>query len=284
MRTISIFGVGLIGGSFALALRKAGFTGRLIGVSSPRTVEEALRLGIIDEALPFEEAAAASDLIYLSQPIRKIIEALPGLDEHAKTGALITDAGSTKAEIVAAARHAIRRVHFLGGHPMAGKESRGVAAAEPDLFSGCPYVLTPQRPEDLELPLAKELMSWIQAFGARPVVLDAERHDRVVALASHLPQLASTALAHLVHDAPEGGDILRTAGPGLVDMTRLALSPYDVWADILATNQAAVDAALGAYIAKLQEVRSRLAGGSLEQEFRAAADMAARIRGVKRQD
>ena len=136
MQTVAIFGVGLIGGSFALALRRAGFKGEILGVSSGSTISEALRLGVIDRGVPLEEAALASDLVYLAQPIRQIIETLSLLSGRLKPGALVTDAGSTKVEIVKQGKRLLGPGQFLGGHPMAGKEVRGVAAAEAGLFQG----------------------------------------------------------------------------------------------------------------------------------------------------
>lgn len=277
MQVVAIVGVGLIGGSFALALRKAGFPGRILGVSSPATVEEALRRGIIDEAAPLEEAARASDLIYLSQPIRRILETIARLEGVVRPEALLTDAGSTKAEICRAAERHLRGARFLGGHPMAGKESRGVAEAEADLFQGRTYVLTPARREDLDWPQAVELLGWIRRIGARPVFAGAEEHDRLVAFSSHLPQLASTALAALLaaRDRPER--LHELAGPGLRDMTRLALSSFEIWRDILETNSEAVRAALDAYIRQLETVRAAC-GADLEEEFRRGADFARRLR------
>lgn len=278
METVAIVGVGLIGGSFALALKKAGFTGRIIGVSSPRTIEEALRLRVIDEALPLEEAAARSDLIYLSQPISRILDTLTRLDASLRPGALVTDAGSTKAEIVQRATGHLRRGRFLGGHPMAGKETRGVAAAEPDLFRGRTYVLTPVEASELDSPPARELLEWIRGIGARPLFLSPDQHDRVVAFASHLPQLASTALAAALGHRSEAPELTRAAGPGLLDTTRLALSSYDIWADILATNSANIEDALTAYIDKLNEIRKSLASEALRGQFDAASDFARRMR------
>ncbi len=199
METVAIFGVGLIGGSFALALRKAGFTGRIIGVnpgvSSDDTIRAAIALNVIEEALPAEEAAARADLLYLAQPIHTIINSLSGLNSWVKPDALITDAGSTKQAIVDRASQVISRAQFLGGHPMAGRERRGVEAAEADLFQGRPYVLTPRSPSELESPTAREFLGWIPRIGSFPVILKPDEHDRIVAFTSHLPQLASTALA-----------------------------------------------------------------------------------------
>src|SRR5437868_6705522 len=143
--TVAIVGVGLIGGSFGLALRKFGFRGEILGVTSERTIAEAVERGAIDRGLSLGEAAGQADLIYLAQPIGRIMDTLRRLDPLVKEGALITDAGSTKSAIVSLARQVIHRCLFLGGHPMAGKEKRGVAEADPDIFQGRTWVLTPMR-------------------------------------------------------------------------------------------------------------------------------------------
>jgi prephenate dehydrogenase len=262
----SIVGVGLIGGSFALALRKAGFKGKIVGVSSAPAIRAALDHGVIDEALPLAEAAAISDLIYLAQPIERILETLNTLDAHVRPGTLITDAGSTKRAIVERAEKTIQRGRFIGGHPMAGKESRGVEKADADLFRGRPYVLTSRD---------TELEAWIAGIGGRLVVLTAEEHDRLVAVTSHLPQLISTALASVI-GAQEGAESV--AGPASVDLTRLALSPYDIWRDIFATNTASIDAALVAFIAKLEELRAKLSTPEMQREFEQAAKAAQALR------
>jgi prephenate dehydrogenase len=256
VNTVAIVGVGLMGGSFALALRKAGFAGKIIGVSAPLTVEKALALGVIDQSMTLPEAARTADFVYLAQPISRILATLDVLE----TDALVTDAGSTKAVICERARKLKR---FVGGHPMAGKESRGVEHADADLFRGRPYVLTAHEPE---------LEAWIERFGARLVILDAVEHDRQVALVSHLPQLLSTALASVLAGKAQ------VAGPAAADLTRLALSPYDIWRDIFATNAEPIDAALGAFIARLEEVRSQLRSSDLDALFSKAAASARALR------
>jgi prephenate dehydrogenase len=264
--TVSIAGVGLIGGSFALALRAAGFAGRIIGVSSPGAVRVALERGVIDEALPLDQAAARSDLVYLSQPVERILSTLDMLDQWVRPGTLITDAGSTKTAILHRASQAIRRGSFVGGHPMAGKESRGVEEADAGLFRGRPYVLTSSN---------AALESWIEDIGARVVILDAEQHDRLVALTSHLPQLISTALAASIAQEPQAA---RVAGPAALDLTRLALSPYEIWRDIFATNSGPIDAALETFIGKLEELRKLLRDPAVEREFETAASAARALR------
>src|SRR5262249_46963877 len=160
--------------SFALALRKAGFTGRIIGVSSPATVEAALRAGIIDDAATPEEAASQAGLCYLAQPIVGILNILPRLNDSVRAGTLVTDAGSTKAAIVERAASDLTRCQFLGGHPLAGKEVRGVGNADADLFRGRTYVLTPLQESALATPAAAEFRFWLDQIGARLFVTTPE--------------------------------------------------------------------------------------------------------------
>lgn len=278
MKTVAIVGVGLIGGSFALALRKAGFAGRILGVSSPAATAAALERGVIDETASLERAAAEADLLYLAQPIRRILETLTQLDAWLRPEALVTDAGSTKAQIVETARRHIRKAQFLGGHPMAGKEKRGVEIADANLFAGRTYVLTPDGPRDLETPAAQQFIDWIRRIGGVPVVLEPAEHDKVVSLTSHLPQLASTALAATLARRLSAERHRAIAGPGLRDMTRLAMSSHEIWRDILETNREPVEAALDAYIEELRQIRTSLTSEHTAGEFELAGDFAQKIR------
>jgi prephenate dehydrogenase len=278
LRTVAIVGVGLIGGSFGLALRRAGFTGEILGVSSDRAIADAMGRGAIDRGLPLAEAAPLADLIYLAQPIGRIMDTLRHLDGVAREDALITDAGSTKSAIVALARKVIRKCQFLGGHPMAGKEKRGAAEADAALFAGRTYVLTPTSEADLETPRAKAFLEWIGRIGAVPVVMGPDRHDLVASFTSHLPQLASTALAATVAENLESPEDLEVAGTGLLDMTRLAKSSFEIWRDILATNSDSIDRALAAYIARLEYLRENLRTRQMQEEFETGAGLAERLR------
>jgi prephenate dehydrogenase len=279
MNTVAIVGTGLIGASFGLALRQAGFAGAILGVSSERAIADAIAAGAIDRGLPLAEAVPQADLVFLSQAIGRILDTIRHLDPLLRPGALVTDAGSTKTEIVDLARQHIRRAQFLGGHPMAGKEQRGASAADGNLFRGRTWVLAPDESAELETPGACELVGWLRKIGARLVVLDCVRHDALVALTSHLAQLASTALASTVLESITETRDLRVAGPGLVDMTRLALSAYDLWRDILATNAEPIDRALETYIQKLEHIRENLRTRQLQEEFARAAELASRLRG-----
>src|SRR5580704_12276512 len=175
MKSVAIFGTGLIGASFGLALRKAGYDGAILGVSSERAIADAVAVGAIDRAAPMAEAAQA-DLIFLSQTIGRILDTVRHLDQFTNPAALVTDAGSTKSEIVDAAMQNLTRCQFLGGHPMAGKEKRGAGAASADLFQGHPWVLTPVEAPELETPAAIELRDWLKRIGARVIALDCDEH------------------------------------------------------------------------------------------------------------
>jgi prephenate dehydrogenase len=273
MNSVAIVGTGLIGSSFGLALKAAGFTGHIFGVSSQPAAEAALAAGAIDSVAPLETAVPQADLIYLAQPISRILHTLRHLDPLVRPGALITDAGSTKQTIVSTAQANIHRCQFLGGHPMAGKESRGAEAAEATLFNNRPYILTPG---DLETAAAQTFQTYLRKMGARIVILGADEHDHLVAYSSHLPQLASTAMASMIVEVSP--DSAQVAGPGLTDSTRLALSSYELWRDIVSTNTEPIVEALTAYIQKLDHIRENLRTRQLHDEFTAAAAFARELR------
>lgn len=273
--TIAVVGVGLIGGSFALAAKRSGIASRVLGVSSPNTLEKALALGIVDEALRLEEAVPRADLVFLSATIHSIIETIPRLSGLVREDAIVTDAGSTKRVIVKAAE-AVEGMYFVGGHPMAGKEKGGVEEADPSLFDGRLWVLSTDHGKGD--PRFDQLQTIVTALGARTVLMEAAEHDAAVARTSHLPQLLSTALAASLeqsfhHEAPV------LAGPGLLDATRLALSPYPVWKDIIDTNRDQISAAMTEYLhewkAQFDALSSKV---DLEEQFTRAAAFSRRLR------
>ena len=278
METVAVVGVGLIGGSFGLALKKAGFGGRILGVSSVPSIRAALEIGAVDEGVELAEAAARADLLYLSQPIGRILDTLHRLDSLLRPGMFVTDAGSTKSAIVTQAAKTVTACQFLGGHPMAGKEKRGAGEADADLFVDRTYILTPRDPAELDTPAAQEFREWLRRIGARPFVLEPEAHDRIVAYTSHLAQLMSTALGSTVAEHV-AEDELAISGPGLQDSTRLALSSYELWRDIVATNAGEIDRALSDAIQKLDHMRQNLKTRQLQEEFERAGRLAARVRG-----
>jgi prephenate dehydrogenase len=278
MQHIVIVGTGLIGSSFGLALRKAGFTGAITGVSSAPAIADAIAAGAIDRGAPLASAVPEADLVFLSQTIGRILDTIRHLDPLLRPGTLVTDAGSTKCAIVDLARQTLTHAQFLGGHPMAGKETRGATSADPNLFRGRTWILTPDEDEELHTACALEFRTWLHRIGAHVTTLDADEHDRVVSLTSHLAQLASTALAATVSEKLGGPPRLSAAGPGLEDMTRLAMGSYEIWRDILATNSDHIERALSLYIQKLEHMRENLRTRQLQEEFDRGAALAAQLR------
>jgi len=271
MQTVAIVGVGLIGASFGLAIRKSGFSGHILGVSSRPAVEAGLATGAISDAATLEEAVSKADLIYLAQPVDRIMETLGWLGAKARPETLITDAGSTKSAIVSAAA-ALQYAPFVGGHPMAGKETRGAQSADADLFRNRTYVLTPHLH-----PVPGNFRRLLDAIGAKVIEMTAEEHDATVALTSHLPQLVSTALAALMAGQNQPG-VKDVFGSGLLDMTRLALSPAELWSSILATNKANVIQGLDRYTQVLAELKQALLMDDLDAFFGRAAEFSATLR------
>ncbi|MDA2912661.1 prephenate dehydrogenase/arogenate dehydrogenase family protein [Acidobacteriia bacterium AH_259_A11_L15] len=298
---IAVLGCGLIGGSFALGLKKRGYAGKIIGWDKEDVLQKAQERGAIDRGT--EDGATAvegAELIYLAAPVVVILDLLPQVGRHAKAGALVTDAGSTKVRVCRMAKQVLpETLTFLGGHPMAGKEVSGIENADADLFMGSKYVVVKEaeeaeeakekadsssRPEGSGSGLgmteaAEEFLDWVRRLGAEPVELDAETHDWAVALVSQAPQLLSTALASAVWDeTDEDGLPLSLAGTGFRDMTRLAASPYDLWRDICLTNSENLERALERLEARLQRLRTRLRSKELADEFEKGQELTRQLR------
>jgi len=276
---VTILGTGLIGGSFALALRKYTTGMHISGWDRPDIVREAQSRGAVDEAFCGDLALALqnADLIYLALPIAATI-----------------DACSTKVRIAQAAAELFSSEKgplFLGGHPMAGRELPGIAHADADIFRENTYALiaesaeavvaglkaraaTVEEPEATHDPRIGAFVKILEKVGARPLWLGAPQHDYAVGLASHLPQLAAVALASFLYDRlDENGLPITLAGPGLRDSLRLAGSPYSTWRDIVLTNQEVLAAALDLFARRLDELREKLASRELEGDFDAANEL-----------
>jgi len=280
-RRVAILGTGLIGGSFALALRKYSPDSVVNGWDKGHVLRHALERGAINEGFSdLSLAVAGADLIYMALPVGHTIELLPEVARLAPPDALVTDASSTKRSVCAAADEGFSAhgAYFLGGHPMAGKEISGIAAADAELFRGSKYALIRKssvessgEPRDARVT---KFLALIAKLGAEPVWLDAEAHDRAAAIVSHLPQLLAVALAGVVRDqTDETGLPVTLAGRGLRDALRLAGSPYSVWRDIILTNSDNLDRALGQLIQSLDELRGDLRTRALEEEFAAAGEL-----------
>ena len=272
---ITICGVGLIGGSLGLALKKAGFSGRIVGYGRPATLEKAQRAGAIDSGSPnLAEAVMDADVVYLSTPILNILELVGKLRPLVREDVLVTDAGSTKAVICERAAELFPgRPWFVGGHPMAGKESTGVESADADLFRDARYALTPYSRHHLDPPVVRAFLGWLDRIGARVLILDCDVHDAIVTWTSHLPQLAVTALAITVMDNLKCPDDLELSAGGLRDATRLAESAYRVWRDICLTNTDNLSRALTTLANTLEHLRDHLRSPQLEQAFERANEL-----------
>ena len=259
--SVTVVGCGLIGASFALALKRAGACGRIAGWDTdPSALEAATAVGALDEVDEsfVDDTVSRADLVYLAAPVGQIVEHLRAGARRFKPGAVVTDAGSTKVEVCRAARaEHLRGWRFVGGHPVAGSHLGGAAHAREDLFEGAPYVLA--EPEDAgDAGAANALAETLGLLGARVRVMSPGEHDRAMALVSHLPQLVSCALASAIERRADSDELAGLSGAGYRDTTRLAASPWGVWRDIFATNAEAVADALDSFIAALAAARDEL--------------------------
>ncbi len=278
---VAIVGLGLIGGSWGLALKKRGFRGRRLGCDRAEIAARAAAAGIIDEdAEDLRAAVHEADLVILATPVGVILELLPDLEAAVSPRALVTDVGSTKRLICQRAREVFGdQPCFLGGHPLAGKEKSGLANADAELFERARYVLTPLSPDHLSDPRVKAFCRLIESVGAQPFVTDAASHDRAVAYLSHLPQLVASGLASLaLEQGSEDFLPLELAASGFRDATRLADSPYSLWRDICLTNVQNIQAALDLLIDKLEAMKLHLSDRELEREFKQARQLREKLR------
>jgi prephenate dehydrogenase len=283
-RSVSLVGVGLIGGSWGLALKRRGFAGQITGCDHAPILDRARAIGAIDEPEPSVAAAVReADLVILAAPVGAILEQLRQVKDAAPAGVLVTDTGSTKEAVLERAREIFNEgALFIGGHPLAGKEQSGIESAHEDLFVGARYVLTPLAPQDPDDERWSGFCDLIEFVGARSFPCDAATHDRALAFLSHLPQLMATSLASIVADGDRSRSLpLDLAAAGFRDMTRLAESPYVIWRDVCLTNRENLSEALDALIRKLEEIKDELADERLEQEFRQALELRERWRKVR---
>ncbi|HKB08125.1 MAG TPA: prephenate dehydrogenase/arogenate dehydrogenase family protein [Candidatus Polarisedimenticolia bacterium] len=283
-RRIALVGVGLIGGSIGLALRRNVRSARVVGVDRPSVLRAARARGAIDEAAPsLARGLRGADLVILALPVDGILKTLPRLGGLLAAGAIVTDVGSTKEGIVRRARLAGLGGRFVGGHPMAGTERSGIQHADGTLFKGAAWILCPARGAAAGRaagrrggePAVRRIAGLVRRMGARPEVLDPRAHDRTMARLSHLPQLVSVALTNAA-GAREARPFLHLSGPALLRMSRLADSPPDLWEGILRSNRVAVERALDDFIKETGRLRASLGGGP-SAHFRRAARLRARL-------
>jgi prephenate dehydrogenase len=272
IQQITIVGTGLMGGSIALALKKRGFPGRIVGCDREPVLARAKAAGAIDEGVADPVLAArGSQVVLLATPVGGILDLIERIGPTLPEGTLLTDVGSTKGDIAARAQAvfgANATTRFLPGHPMAGKEHSGIEQADADLFENAVWLVTPLAGQDVEAGLNGEFLALVRGIGARVVALDLARHDLLCAWISHLPQMLATALAATVLD--ELGDdpeLLAIGGRALREMTRIAASPYSMWRDIALTNTGNIEEALARLEQQLAHIRENLRTPELKAEF-----------------
>lgn len=271
-KKIAIIGVGLIGGSFALSLRKAGFNGKITGIG--RKKENLIRAkdsGIIDEYFTVPaEGVKDADLILLSTPVGQFPLIVGNIRGHIKKGAIVTDVGSVKAEVIKKLEPLMPEgVSFVGGHPIAGKECSGADAASSELFNKTRCIITPS-PNTNREALERILALW-NAFGSKTVLMSPDEHDSIFAAVSHLPHVIAYVLINTIMDLDK--DILFHGGRSLRDMTRIALSPPELWRDICSSNKENILKSLDHFLSSTLDIKKLIEKSdwdNLWQEFQKA--------------
>ena len=263
-RRMAVIGIGQIGASFALAAKAAGAIRRVVGVArSQQTRDMAMQVGAADSCTEDLAAAVAkADLVYLAVPVRAMRQVMTDISPALAPGCLVTDAGSTKAEICRWASEILPpEVHFIGGHPMAGTEKHGPASASGSLFANTTYLLCPtQAPQEV----ADRFRSLVEAIGARPVTVSPDEHDRVLAYSSHLPHLCAAVLS-LTLKRRDIENVTSFAGGGLRDTTRIAAADVEMWRDIMAANGSAIVAATEQFCEALSDFTDAVIAEDWEQ-------------------
>lgn len=266
---IAIIGVGLIGGSFALALKKHGFKGKITGMGrNKKNLSKAKKLGIIDSyTTEFTEGVKDADLIMLAVPVGQFETILKNIRRNLKKGAIVTDVGSVKAQIVNKLEPLMPKdVYFVGAHPIAGKECSGVTCASADLYQNAKCIITPGR--DTNNTALKKIISLWKTVGAKTILMDPEEHDVIFSAVSHLPHVVAYALINGIMKVDEA--ILHHGGKGLRDMTRIAKSPAGLWRDICSHNKKNILKSLKMFsfsISHITKLIERSDWKGLENEF-----------------
>jgi prephenate dehydrogenase len=274
-KQVTIIGTGLIGGSLGLALKKRRLAGYIVGCDRAPALERARERGVIDDAaVNPADAVRGSEVVVLATPVLAILDLIDRLGPALPAQTLVTDVGSTKAQIVQHATKAFGRTaaqRYLAGHPMAGKENAGVDFADPDLFEGAAWMFTPLPRQNVHAGISGEFVQCVEKLGALVAVLKADDHDRLCAWISHLPQMISTALAAtLVDEFGEDAPLLDIGGRALRELTRISASPYSMWRDIAISNRDNLSDAMSKLEQRLAHLRENLGTKQIADEFERA--------------
>ena len=274
----TIIGVGLIGGSFGLALKEKKLNFKIVGVDKTEIIKKAIARGAIDEGtVNLEEGIKEADIVIIATPVKTILNILTQIDPFLKKGCLVTDTGSTKGQIVERANKVLSKdVFFIGGHPMAGSEKYGIEEADSHLFQDKTYILTPTNKSNL-VPLKKMLL-LIKMINANILILNPLEHDKIVGAVSHLPQIIAVSLINTIGELALPGNnnnYFKAVGDGFRDMTRIASSPYKIWEDICETNQENILEMIQKFRNYLGVIEDKLKNNpsSLKEEFQKASQL-----------
>lgn len=264
---ITIIGLGVIGGSLGLAIKQADRRAVITGVGRQKRIDAAVRRGAIDYGtLSIPAAVHDADIVFICTPVYTILSLLPDIAKNIKPNAIVTDVGSTKAEITSRARKILKRKGiFVGGHPMAGSEGKGIDFADPLMFQNATYVLCVEPSQRKKI---SKLTALVHSIGARVRFLSAKEHDTVAAAISHLPQLVAVAMMNLAGKKNKSNPaFLQLAAGGFRDITRIASSPYDMWKDILGTNSKEIRSVIREFSSVLKAFDSSLRSAKAQQRF-----------------
>jgi len=274
-KKITIIGVGLIGGSLGLALKKKNPKFKITGIDKLEIIEKAIARGAIDEGtINLENGIKEADIIIIATPVKTIVDLLPRINPFIKKGCIVTDTGSTKGQIVETADKILSKdVYFVGGHPIAGSEKYGIDSADPHLFQDKTYILTPTN--DTNLLALKKILLLIKIINAKKLILDPLEHDRIVGAVSHLPQIMAVSLTNMIGELGQqenNDNYFKAIGEGFKDMTRIASSPYKMWEDICETNQENILEMIQEFRNYLRIIEDKLKNnpGNLKEEFQKA--------------
>jgi prephenate dehydrogenase len=288
-KKITIIGVGLIGGSLGLALKKKNPKFKITGIDKLEIIEKAIARGAIDEGtINLENGTKEADIIIIATPVKTIIDLLPRINPFIKKGCIVTDTGSTKGQIVETADKILSKdVYFVGGHPIAGSEKYGIDSADPYLFQDKTYILTITK--DTNLLALKKILLLIKIINAKKLILDPLEHDRIVGAVSHLPQIVAISLTNMIGELGQlenSDNYFKAIGEGFKDMTRIASSPYQIWEDICETNQENILKMIQEFKNYLRIIEDKLKNhpGSLKEEFQKAQILRKSIFLPKRDD
>ncbi|MBD3288608.1 prephenate dehydrogenase/arogenate dehydrogenase family protein [candidate division KSB1 bacterium] len=271
---VAIIGLGVMGGSIGLSIKQRKLCEHVVGVDEFSVIHNALDRGAIDEGFDkseMQKALESAEIVFICTPINQILDLIQQVSAHVSPNTIVCDVGSTKSQIVDKATKHFKNndIYFIGSHPMAGSEMKGIEAADHYLFENVVWVLTPhQKMPDTSI---RKLGTLLENIGAKVLMLSPEQHDKIAAAVSHLPQLLAISLTNMIaRFHQENPNYIRLAAGGFRDMTRIASSPYSIWKDIIRSNVPQIETFIDEFIKELQQTKKDLKSDRIEHDFEKA--------------